>query len=148
MALGVGYNAAVSVLGLDLGEKRVGVAIAEPPTYVAVPSCILPARPQNQLISALRRLATERGVKHLVVGLPVELSGQEGDSARACREAGRAIAEELGCSVSFVDERFSSEEAEKRLVAAGRRRADRRKFRDALAAALILDTYLAKSKRC
>lgn len=140
------YNALMSVLGLDLGEKRVGVALAEPPSYVAVPSCVLPARPQNELISALRHLVKEHRVKHLVVGLPVELSGREGEAARTYRRLGRVIAKELNCSLSFVDERFSSKEAERALLASNRRRTARRNLRDALAATLILDTHLTRSK--
>jgi len=136
----------MSVLGLDLGARSVGVALAEPPSYVAVPLCVLPAQPQASLISELRRLAEERDVKHIAVGLPLQLSGREGDAARACRHLGQAIAKELNCTISYVDERFSSKEAERTLLASGRRRADRRLLRDALAATFILDTYLARSR--
>jgi len=137
----------MSVLGLDLGEKRVGVAVAEPPSYVAVPLYVLMARPQSALVSALRNLVEERAVKHVVIGLPVELDGSEGKAARECRRLAKVIENELKCPVALVDERFSSVEAEKTLLASDKRRRERRELGDALAATFILDTYLARSKR-
>jgi len=134
----------VSLLGLDLGEKRVGVAVAEPPAYVAVPLAVLAAEPWEEFMARLRALAAERGVRELVAGLPVQTDGKEGAAALAARELAQRIAAALQLPLSFQDERYTSNEATQALAASRPAWRRRKRHRDALAAALILDTYLRR----
>jgi putative Holliday junction resolvase len=134
----------VSVLGLDLGEKRVGVAIAEPPSYVAVPLTTLDATPWRSFIEKLTAIITERGVKTLVAGLPLREDGHEGEAARMVRGIADRIVVRLKLPLVFQDERYSTSEAERTLIATGKRSRDRKAKRDVLAAVFILEAYLRR----
>jgi putative Holliday junction resolvase len=130
----------VSFLCLDPGTKRIGVAVAEPPAYIAVPLETLAAEPVDALMASLRRIAQERAVKQLVVGLPLETSGREGASAQAARGLGQAVADELALPVDYQDERMTSNEAGHAVSPHSRR--ENKGLVDAVAAALILESYL------
>ena len=139
-----GYNRRVSVLGLDLGEKRVGVAIAEPPGYVAVPLTTLEATPWGNFVDELSAIVAERGVKTIVVGLPLHDDGREGEAARMVRRMAEKIVLRLKLRVVFQDERHTTGEAERTLIATGKRSRERKTKRDVLAAVFILETYLRR----
>ena len=107
-----------AVLGVDLGERRIGLAIVEaaglgarPLTTIARARSLHPADDAR----ALARYVAEYGVVELVVGLPLEASGAEGSMAAAAREWARAVAAELGVRLTMRDERLSSHVAESRL---------------------------------
>jgi putative Holliday junction resolvase len=134
----------VSVLGLDLGEKRVGVAIAEPPVYVAVPLTTLDAAPWRGFIERLSAIVAERGVKTLVAGLPLHADGREGEAARMARGMAERIVVRLKLPLVFQDERYSSSEAERVLIATGKRSSKRKAHRDVLAAVFILEAHLRR----
>lgn len=134
----------VSVLGLDLGEKRIGVAIAEPPAYVAVPLTTLDATPWRGFIEKLSAIAAERGVKTLVAGLPLRGDGHEGEAARMVRGMAERMVVRLKLPLVFQDERYSSSEAERVLIATGKRSSQRKAKRDVLAAVFILEGYLRR----
>lgn len=137
----------MSYLCLDPGEKRVGVAIAEPPLFVAVSLETLAANPRGDLLNRLRFLSVERGVKRLVVGLPIQTDGREGASAQAARELGGAVADALALPVEYQDERMTSNEAARALVAGGASSRARKGRKDAVAAVLILEAYLQRTGR-
>ncbi len=132
---------------MDPGEKRVGVAIAEPPLFVAVAVETLHAAPREDLLNRLRSLADERGVKGLVVGLPLQTNGREGASAEAARELGDDVAQALALPVEYQDERMTSNEAARALAAGGARSNARKSRRDAVSAVLILESYLRRTGR-
>jgi putative Holliday junction resolvase len=126
------------VLGVDLGERRIGLAVSDPTGSVARPLRILQrsgerAADRRAILSA----ATEAGAGRIVVGLPRTLSGREGPAARAVREEVEALRSEAGAiEVGVYDERFTTAIA---------RRAQPRRRRepvDDVAAALILQSYL------
>jgi putative Holliday junction resolvase len=104
------------ILGIDLGEKRIGLALAEEGGLSARPLATIP---RGQDISAdaraLTRIIEEQGIDAVVVGLPLEAGGNEGTMAIAARAWGSALAVELGVPVSYRDERLSSHVAESRL---------------------------------
>ena len=106
------------ILGIDLGERRIGLAIAEHDGLEARPLLTL-ARARSldpaDDAQALARVAREQTVSELVVGLPLEASGDEGPMAEAAATWGRAVAERLGLPVTLRDERLSSHLAESRL---------------------------------
>ena len=129
------------ILGLDPGERRVGVALSDPTGTIASPHSVIDRR-SVKLAEAVRMLCEEHDVERIVVGLPTGLSGVEGHSAKAARTVGDAVAEATGLQVEYQDERFTTVTAEAALLEGGVRRAKRRDVRDKVAAAVILQTYL------
>jgi putative Holliday junction resolvase len=104
------------VLGVDLGARRIGLAIAEGPIGIARPlATIHRAATLDDDAAALERVCREHVVTELVVGLPIEASGVEGPMARGAREWAAAVGARLGMPVTMRDERLSSFEAEGRL---------------------------------
>ncbi len=103
-------------LGIDLGSRRIGLAVADAGVSIARPLATI-----NRGVSldadaaAIGRVCREQGVVELVVGLPIEAHGSEGTMAQAAREWAAAIGERLDLPVSLRDERLSSYEAEQRL---------------------------------
>jgi putative Holliday junction resolvase len=134
------------VLGLDPGERRIGVALSDATGMIAQPHMVIDRRRQD-LAETLRSLYQEHGVGTVVVGLPVSLSGEEGASARRARSFGAEVEEILGCEVVYQDERFTTVQAEDALLEAGMRRVERRDKRDKVAAALMLQGYLDAARR-
>ena len=129
------------VLGLDLGEARIGVAISDPDRRVAVPvGTIRTGAPQD--VKAVAAMVKEHGVSAIVVGLPLSLSGRPGPAAHHARKFAEALGSALAVPVIMQDERLSTVEAEGRLAAAGVRGRDRRAVVDETAATVILQAYL------
>lgn len=107
-----------TLLGVDLGERRIGLAIADAAGLAARPLTTIPrARSLNPAddARALARVVAEQRVEELVVGLPLEASGAEGPMAAAARAWARLVAAELGVRLTMRDERLSSHVAESRL---------------------------------
>ncbi|OGK08035.1 MAG: hypothetical protein A2Y63_06855 [Candidatus Riflebacteria bacterium RBG_13_59_9] len=136
----------MSILGLDLGEKRIGVAIAEAPSFVAVPLMVLEAEPWKAFVDHLRQLTQERAVEKLVVGLPLQTNGREGQAAKAAREMAEKLGAACGLPVAYQDERFTSNAAEDALAHTALKPSRRQKRRDAVAAALILEAFLSSAR--
>jgi putative Holliday junction resolvase len=133
------------VLGVDFGEKRIGLAVSDPTGKIATPLETVHRRAgKRPPLAEIERIAEPLGVEHVVVGLPLDLRGEENDWCREVREVGRKIGERLGVSVSFVDERLSSVRAERAVRESGLKKVEReRKERvDAAAAQLILQAWL------
>jgi len=131
-------------LGLDIGGRRIGVAISDPLGLNATPLEVL----HDMDAAGLRGYVEEKvqqGVGAVVIGLPLTMGGQEGEQARITREFARAILEIEGIRVILWDERLSTVEAEKRLREAGRSLRGRRV--DAEAAAVILQAWLESHER-
>ncbi len=128
-------------LGLDVGDRRVGVAVSDPEGRLAVPLRVVERRGRNDA-AAIANLARDEQVERIVVGLPVSLDGGLGAQA----DSARAFADELRrvgtAEVVLYDERLSSVEANHHLHAAGLRGRAARERRDAVAAAIILQAYL------
>jgi putative holliday junction resolvase len=138
----------VTVLGIDLGSKRIGLAISDEREQVALPAGVLESRGRTADVGALRRLAAERGVSRVVVGLPLHMSGRAGPEAEAARAFARELAGALALPVETLDERWSTVEAERTLRETGRSRKKRRSGEaDTLAATLLLRTYLERRAR-
>ncbi len=132
-----------TILGLDPGERRIGVAMAVPGGSMALPLTVLDAT--GDWAAALAELVAEHRVAGIVVGLPVSLSGSEGAAAaRAARarEFAAGVGERLGLPVHLVDERLSTVAAGRALAEAGARGRRSRGVVDRSAAAVILQTWL------
>jgi len=142
------------LLGVDLGTKRIGLAVAEVGALRARPLATLSrGRSLAADAEALARVAGANGIGELVVGLPLDMAGGEGPAALAAREWASAIADETGLPVTLRDERLSSHVAEGRVGPAKRgpsggppgptRRAANRARIDREAARVILEDELA-----
>ena len=141
------------LLGVDLGERRIGLAVGDPAVGLARPlATIRRSRDAAADAERLRHIVVEQGVSELVVGLPLDMSGEEGAQALRTRAWVDAVDPILGLPVSLRDERLSSETAERRLGPAPRgraggppgptRREARRARIDREAAAVILQDEL------
>lgn len=112
------------VLGLDVGERRIGVALGDLAARTAAPLATLArARTIAEDARVIARLAAEHRAGALVVGLPLDMSGTEGQQALRTREWAEAVAAATGLPVRYRDERLSSERAERRIGPAARGRA-------------------------
>ena len=130
------------LLGLDVGTKTIGVAVSDEGAVVAMPLRTLSRSGGERDVEAVAAVMRETGAGALVVGLPLELSGREGDAARRCRILGQSLAEKLDCEVHYWDERFSTTEAERLLISADVRRKKRKQVINHVAASLILQGFL------
>jgi len=132
------------VLGVDLGARRIGLAISDPTGLIASPLGVLDRTGDSAADRrAILAVAREETAGVIVVGLPTALSGRAGDAARAAeaeRDALAALAPDL--EIVLVDERLTTVIAERALVRAGVRRRERRGRVDKVAAAVILQSYL------
>jgi putative Holliday junction resolvase len=129
------------VLGLDPGERRVGVALSDPTGVIAQPFEVLDRRRIN-VVRRITEICDEHDVETVVVGLPITLSGEEGVAAEAARSFGDEVSSAAGRNLVYWDERFTSVQAEEALLEAGMRREKRRDTRDMVAAAVLLQSYL------
>jgi putative Holliday junction resolvase len=131
------------VLAVDVGTRRIGVAVSDPTGTVASPLATVPRRTPAEDAKALAALAAEHAVTTLVVGLPVTLAGREGPAAKAVRAWLDELAPLLpGLDLHFADERLSTAAAERALVGGGVRRRARREVVDQVAASVFLQTWL------
>jgi putative pre-16S rRNA nuclease len=128
-------------LGIDPGERRVGLAVSDPKGVVAVPAGVYVRRGSDDGLE-LADLARREGAELIVVGLPISLDGSLGPQARRARRLGNAIQSASGLPVIFWDERFSSREATRLMVESHTSRRRRKSDLDATAAAVILQDYL------
>ncbi len=133
------------IVGLDPGERRIGVAVSDPTGTIASPDRYIDTRTES-VGAVLQELCAERQAALIVVGLPISLDGSEGPSAAKARELGASVAEATGLDVVFHDERFTSHTAEAALIAGGVRRKARKEKRDQIAAAVMLQSYLDRRK--
>lgn len=132
-------------MGIDFGERRIGVAFSDPSGTLATPADTVVRRAgKRPPLARLEGMAREREVTRLVVGLPLDLRGNETPWCADVRAMGDELARRLGVPVSYVDERMTSVRAQRAVRSAGLRRSQREdKGRvDAAAAAIILQAWL------
>jgi putative Holliday junction resolvase len=131
------------VLALDVGSRRLGVAVSDPTGTVASPLATVPRRTPAEDARTIAALADEQAATTVVVGLPVTLAGREGPAATAVRAYLAELAPLLpGLAFELVDERLSTVAAERALVGGGVRRRARRQVVDQVAASVFLQTWL------
>jgi len=129
-------------LGLDAGTVRVGLAATDPTGTLASPVAVLRRGRTGELWDRVRQEAADRAAQVVVVGLPRELDGSEGPAAADARRLAADAGRETGLPVEMWDERFTSAQAERELIAGGMRRGRRRATVDGVAAALMLQGWL------
>jgi putative Holliday junction resolvase len=130
------------IMGLDVGTKRIGVAVSDELLMLAQGRETVARTSDREAVDRIREIAVKEGICQVVVGLPVGLDGNIGKSAEECIKFADKIKEALGLPVKMWDERFSTKEAESVMIEASVRREKRRKVIDKMAAQLILQSYL------
>jgi putative Holliday junction resolvase len=134
----------VRVLALDIGERRIGVAISDPTGTVARPVCTIERASREEDFTAINDLVDEHGAELVIVGLPLTLRGEIGPQAETVERYAQALAGALPVPLRMWDERYSTASAEE--VLKGRKREGRRSLGrrgiDAVAAAFILQGFL------
>jgi len=133
------------VLALDLGERRIGLAVSDPERSLAFPAGHLERLGGKRDFEALDALVQEREISHIVVGLPLHLDGGHGDAARSAREFAAALARITSVSVDLLDERWTTREAQRSLRESSRKRRRVKGEVDAVAATLLLQSWLARA---
>lgn len=131
------------VMALDVGTKRIGIALSDYLQVIATPHSFISREPEYKAVEEIIKIAKENRVEKIVVGLPVNMDNSVGFQAKNCIEFSQKI---LGFDIIFEDERLTSEEAEARLHS---RKIDFRKNKglvDMESACVILEQYLARLK--
>jgi putative holliday junction resolvase len=134
-------------MALDVGTKRIGVAVADPTQTYALPVGTIERTSLHADLERIAAYVAEYGVDEMVVGDPLTLSGERGIAAQRMDAFVTALRRVFEGEISRVDERMSTAQANKVMIAADVTRARRRRTVDMMAAALILETYLARRRR-
>lgn len=134
------------VAALDFGKARVGLAVADDLGMYAHARPPLDGRNRKALLAAIAEVAREEGIERFIVGLPLELDGSQGPSARRATELAQQVADATGLEVELLDERLTTVEASHQLAASGVSRKEARSRVDGVAAAMILEAWLARHR--
>src|SRR6266478_8288071 len=157
---GLSMSVRRSILAVDYGRARIGLALADSETRMAQPLSTLERINRNEDMRRLRELVREHGVTRIVVGLPLRLDGARGEMAEEVERFAQRVRKQIGVPVELLDERLTSWEAERLLeevqgrfirdekLGAGRKqkKAQPKMTLDAVAAAVILKEYLERQK--
>jgi putative holliday junction resolvase len=131
------------IMGLDYGTRRIGIALSDAEGRLAFAVGTHTEGRDGSVLARLRALVTERGVSEVVVGLPLTADGREMDIAARARRFAGVVGEDLALPVHLLDERYSSQQAQRILAGRGRPREDV----DALAAEIVLQSFLDARER-
>ncbi|MGC8784118.1 MAG: Holliday junction resolvase RuvX [Armatimonadota bacterium] len=132
------------VLALDIGERRIGVAVSDETGILAQPLTVIQRRGAMKDAERIAQLAREQGAETVVVGLPITLRGEQAQAVEKVQAFVSQLRDVLDMPIVLMDERMSTVEADKRMREADVRRGERRQSVDAVAAALILERYLGQ----
>lgn len=134
------------IIGLDLGERRIGVAAADDRTQVAVP--VMTLEVDGDAVVAVSRLVEEQQADEVVVGLPLSMTGAMGPQAQRAMEVVEAVRERVSVPVHTWDERLTTVQASRSLGPKRRGGRERPKgTRDSIAAAILLQAYMDSRRR-
>jgi putative holliday junction resolvase len=136
----------VRILGLDIGSKRIGVAISDELGFTAQGLETISCKSPEEDAAAIFRLTEKYGAEEIVVGIPFNMNGTEGPQVEKVRATIQTIKQQVTIPIREWDERLSTAAAERVLIEADMSRSKRRKVIDKLAAVLILQGYLDRQK--
>jgi len=134
------------IMALDVGSKRIGVAVADPGESFAMPLATIVRTNRRNDLESIKSYLDSYGVDELVVGDPLTLAGERGIAARGIDTFVESLREIFDGTIHRVDERMTTAQATKSLIAADVSRRKRRDVVDRVAAALILETFLARRR--
>lgn len=129
-------------LGIDLGEKRIGLAISDPTQTIASAHSVMARKSRAEDFSRIAQLISDHAIALVVMGLPITLAGHEGDRAAWVRDYTADLCNHIEVPVVYWDESLTTKQAEESLRAQGKRGKKIKEQVDAVAAALILQAYL------
>jgi putative Holliday junction resolvase len=132
----------IRILALDVGSKRIGLAVSDPLGLTAQGLGVLERKGWDRDLARLQEIARPYQVQEILVGLPRHMDGRPAEQVEEILDLAEALAESLGAKVSTWDERLSTVEAERLLIQADLSRKRRRRVVDKVAASLILQAYL------
>ncbi len=132
-------------LAVDLGDKRTGLAIGDDELRMAQPVCVLEIPIGGLLVEAIVKAIEEHGTDELVLGLPLHMDGSAGQRVAITKSFAEKLVTATNTKIHFQDERLTSSAAEEHLAGSGKTHKQKKKVRDALAAAEILGDFLANS---
>jgi putative pre-16S rRNA nuclease len=133
-------------LAIDYGHKRCGLAISDPTFLIAQKLKTVNFISVSKLITELRQIIKEYQISKIILGLPLNLKGEDSEKTREVRQIARKLTDELPIPVILFDERFSTSRAEQVLHMLGKKPSRNREYIDQLAAQDILQTYLDQEK--
>ncbi len=130
-------------LGIDHGDRRIGVAISDPTGTIARPHTLIANQPDPQAVASIAAIAREYEVAQVVVGLPQNMDGSEGFRAERTRKFAELLQSAIPeIPVVFIDERLTTMQADRSLRMMDTNRKDRKQKIDCMAASLLLQTFL------
>lgn len=129
-------------LALDHGTKRIGVAISDELKMIAQPMEYIPTEPFDAFLVRLKQILAEKEVERMFIGMPRNMDGSYGPAAEKVREFIAVLKTEVSIPIQMLDERLTSAQANRVLLQGNVRRADRKEKVDAMAAAILLQSYL------
>lgn len=132
------------IAGIDFGTVRIGIATCDAERLIAFPYAIYRRRDEKKDLEYFQQFAKEERIVHFVLGLPLHCNGDLSDKAREAIAFGTQLAEVTGLTIDFLDERFTSAEAENYLRTAKLNAKKRKERLDMVAAQIILSTYLER----
>ena len=135
------------VLGIDYGSKRIGVALSDELAMIGQPLEFVAAEPLSTACARLAEIVRERGVGEIVVGMPRNMNGTYGPAAEKARGFIEALRPLVTVAIKTWDERLTSAEANRFLIASGMRRDKRKTKVDQTAAAILLQSYLDRENQ-
>ena len=130
------------ILGLDVGTKRIGVALSDPLGITAQPLMTIERESRKKDLEAIEALLDQYQVRKVVVGMPYNMNGTIGPSGEMAKMVGEKIKNKFKIELIYVDERLSTVSAERVLIEGDIRREERKNIIDKVAASYILQTYL------
>jgi putative Holliday junction resolvase len=133
-------------MALDVGSKRIGIAVSDPSGSFALPVATVNRKNRRDDFAAIKEYLDSYAVDELVVGDPIALSGERGSAAQAMDAFVEDLRAIFAGTIHRVDERLTTAQATKSLIAADVSRAKRREVVDRMAAALILESFLTRRR--
>lgn len=134
------------IMSVDVGDARTGIAVCDKEERLASPVCVIEEYNAEKRLVKVKDKAKEIGAEHIVVGLPKNMNGSEGEKAQKCREFAGKLSELIDIPVSLCDERSTTVLAHTYLSMADVRGKKRKKTVDAVAAVIILEDFIALRK--
>jgi putative Holliday junction resolvase len=133
------------VLAVDHGDRRTGLAISDPLGITAQPLDVIRERDQEMLVQRVADVAKSNQIGIILLGLPLSMDGSEGDRVKITRAFGDKLAALSGLPIEYLDERLTSKQAEQVMI--GRKRREKRATADAIAAQILLQSFLDRNRK-
>jgi len=133
------------IIGIDFGLSKVGVAISDPSGIISMPLEVIRYKQQKDLVESLKRIASEKNVKTLVIGYPLSMNYKENKMTEIIDKF-KSVMEKNNFDIHLEDERLSSQYAKKIMIQQNIKTGTNKEMVDVLSASIILQTYLDRKK--